>query len=66
MKKLFMKEMERRELELLAKVCYKNEIPLKLAKDLIKTAKKLSYENATNGARMMEYDELIRIHKKDK
>lgn len=54
--------MERRELELLAKICNRNNVPLKLAKDLLKTSKKLSYENISASARMREYEEIINIH----
>jgi hypothetical protein len=57
-----MKEIRRRELELLAKVCNNNNVPLKLAKDLIKAAGKLSYDNTTQGARIKEYQELIDFH----
>lgn len=59
---IILKEMERREIELLAKVCNQNNIPLRLAKDLLKTAKKLSYENVTSGARIKEYEEIIHMH----
>ena len=59
-----MKEIKRRELELLARVCNKNNVPLKLAKDLLKTAEKLSYENVSQGARIKEYQELIDFHAK--
>ena len=54
--------MEKREIELLAKVCNQNNIPLRLAKDLLKSAKKLSYENVTSGARIKEYEEIIHMH----
>ena len=40
-----MKEIKRRETELLAKVCRENGISLKLARDLIKTAESYSYQN---------------------
>jgi len=59
-----LKEIKRRELELLARVCNKNNVPLKLAKDLLKTAEKLSYENVSQGARIKEYQELIDFHAK--
>lgn len=59
-----MKEIKKRELELLEKVCSRNNIPLKMAKALIKTAEKLSYENNTQGSRISEYQELISFHSK--
>jgi hypothetical protein len=60
-----MKEIKRREIELLAKVCHQNEIPLKLAKDLIKSAENLTYENVSQGARIKEYKDLIDFHIKN-
>lgn len=59
-----LKEIKRREIELLAKKCLNNNIPLKLAKDLLKTAGKLSYENQTQRSRVKEYQELIYFHSK--
>ncbi|EWG08356.1 DNA modification system-associated small protein [Cytobacillus firmus] len=59
-----MKEIKRRELELLAKVCNQNDVPLKLAKDLIKSAEKLSYENVSQGGRIKEYKDLFYFHTK--
>jgi hypothetical protein len=60
-----MKEIKRRELELLAKICNQKNVPLKLAKDLISSAEKLSYENVSQGARIKEYQELIDFHGKN-
>jgi hypothetical protein len=60
-----MKEIKRRELELLAKVCNQNDVPLKLAKDLIKASEKFSYENVSTGARIKEYQNLIDFHIKN-
>ncbi|MFD0824423.1 DNA modification system-associated small protein [Neobacillus sp. M.A.Huq-85] len=60
-----MKEIRRREIELLAKICYENNFHLKLAKDLIKVAERLSYENVSQGARIKEYQELIDFHIKN-
>lgn len=54
-----MKEIKRRELELLANICSQNNVSLKLARDLIKSAEKLSYENSSQGARNNEYQEWI-------
>ncbi|WP_188207543.1 DNA modification system-associated small protein [Alkalibacillus aidingensis] len=59
-----MKEIERREIEILANICYKNDVPLKLGKDLLKTAKNLSYENHSDRARVKEYQDLIYFHSK--
>ncbi|MGD6873736.1 DNA modification system-associated small protein [Sutcliffiella horikoshii] len=61
-----MKEVQRRELELLAKICNKNGVPLKLARDLIKTAEKHSYENISASTRVTEYQELIKFQMKNK
>ncbi|WP_043931899.1 DNA modification system-associated small protein [Bacillus sp. EB01] len=60
-----MKEIEKRELELLAKICHRNGIPLKLAKQLIKSAKDFSYENVSQSTRTSEYNDLIKINMKD-
>jgi hypothetical protein len=54
-----MKEINRRETELLAKVCNENGIPLKLARDLIKAAESYSYRNVSAGERNKEYLDLI-------
>ncbi|WP_404448101.1 hypothetical protein LG307_03350 [Sutcliffiella horikoshii] len=61
-----MKEVQRRELELLAKICNKNGVPLRLARDLIKTAEKYSYENISASTRVTEYQELIKFQMKNK
>lgn len=60
-----MKEIERRELEILAKACSQNGIPLKLAKDLIKTAKNFTYENVSTSARVSELRNLIKFNMKN-
>ncbi|MCJ7989289.1 DNA modification system-associated small protein [Priestia sp. YIM B13446] len=60
-----MKEVKRRELELLAKVCKQNDIPLKLASQLIRSAEKLSYENVSQSVRTKEYQDLIDFHTKN-
>lgn len=64
-KVIWMKEIKRREIELLAKICYQNNLPLKLAKDLLKEAEKLSYENVSQGGRIKEYQDLINFHIKN-
>ncbi|MBS4205476.1 DNA modification system-associated small protein [Lederbergia citrea] len=55
-----MKEIRRREIELLAKVCHKHDISTKLAKELIRSAEKYSYENVTQKTRTNEYADLIK------
>jgi hypothetical protein len=60
-----MKEIKRRETELLAKVCRENGIPLKLARDLIKTAESYSYQNVSAGERNKEYLDLINYNFKN-
>lgn len=57
-----MNEIRKKEVELLAKLTYENDVPLKLAKDLLKTAEKLSYENHNNRGRVKEYQDLILFH----
>ena len=57
-----MKEIKRKEVGILAGLCYESPVPLKLAKDLLKSAEKLSYENQTDKARMKEYRDLISFH----
>lgn len=54
-----MKEIKKRELELLAKICCENNTSLKLAKELIKSSEKYSYENVSQSSRINEYQELI-------
>lgn len=60
-----MKEIKRRELELLAKICNQNNVPLKLARELIKTSTKFSYENVSLGNRLNEYENLIEYYSKN-
>ncbi|MED3896437.1 hypothetical protein P4797_15845 [Priestia aryabhattai] len=60
-----MKEVKRRELELLARVCKQNDIPLKLASQLIRSAEKLSYENVSQSVRTKEYQDLIDFYTKN-
>ncbi|WP_102345884.1 DNA modification system-associated small protein [Bacillus sp. Marseille-P3661] len=54
-----MKEIKKREIELLAKVCNQNNISLKLAREIIRASEKFSYENVSQGNRINEYQELI-------
>lgn len=60
-----MKEIKRRELELLAKLCKQDNLPLKLAMELIRSAEKYAYENNTQGARIDDYHKLIKHYTKD-
>lgn len=57
-----MNKITRRETEILVKVCKEYDIPLKLARTLLKTAKRLSYENQTQAARQKEYQDIITFH----
>ncbi|WP_404458423.1 DNA modification system-associated small protein [Oceanobacillus kapialis] len=60
-----MNKIKRREIELLTRKSKEHEIPYKLASDLLKTAKKLSYENHSPAARIKEYQDLIYFHTKN-
>jgi hypothetical protein len=57
-----MKEIKRRESELLVKVCKKNDVPRKLIYSLIDTAKEELYENNTQSQRIKKYQNLIDFH----
>ncbi|MFJ7850013.1 DNA modification system-associated small protein [Peribacillus sp. NPDC097206] len=54
-----MKDIKKREIELLAKICKQNDVPFNLATELISTARKLSYENVSSSKRVNEYQEII-------
>lgn len=54
-----MKEIKRREHELIAKLCYENNLNIDLLNTLFKQAEKFSYETQTLGARKKEYIDLI-------
>ncbi|MBM7691633.1 hypothetical protein JOC77_001040 [Peribacillus deserti] len=60
-----MKDNRKRELEVLNRVCKQNDIPIKLASELLKAAKKFSYENVPNGTRITEYQDLIKYLSKE-
>jgi len=60
-----MKIQARREMELLDKICRKNDIPLTLATKLIRSAKEFSYENVSQRSRIKEYQDLIDLHSKN-
>jgi hypothetical protein len=60
-----MNKMKIREIELMSKVCARNDIPTKLGKALIKMAKDEAYENNTKAARVKEYQTLIEFHFKE-
>ncbi|OAT86011.1 hypothetical protein A6P54_17855 [Bacillus sp. MKU004] len=60
-----MKEMQRREIEIMSKVCNRNNVPPKLGRLLVKLAKDESYENNSQPARIKEYQSLIDFHFKE-
>ena len=59
-----MKEIKRREINLLNKLCSDEGIPVELANQLLKSAKKFSYENVPATARTKDYQDLIDFHTK--
>lgn len=59
-----MNKVKRREIEILVRVCKEHDIPLKLAKTLLKQSKAFSYENQTQTARRKEYKDLISFYDK--
>lgn len=61
-----MKEIRRKELELLEKICKQNNVSLKLAREVIKTSRKFSYENVSKGNRLNEYEKLIDYYSNEK
>ncbi|MDX5475918.1 MAG: hypothetical protein LPK00_10335 [Bacillaceae bacterium] len=61
-----MRNVMRREFELLEKICNQKGIPIKLASELINAANKHSYENVSRGARISEYENLIKYLSKSK
>ncbi|WP_419883516.1 DNA modification system-associated small protein [Peribacillus sp. B-H-3] len=60
-----MKDNKKRELEVLNRVCTQNDISVKLVSELIRAAKKFSYENVSDGTRVTEYQDLIKYLSKD-
>lgn len=54
-----MNKLKVREIELLANVCTEHDVPVKLVKELVKSAKLNSYENKTPNMRIKEYQDLI-------
>lgn len=60
------KESKRRELELLVSISKENGISAKMAQDLLKAARKFSYENVSQGTRIKEYQNLIEFYSKNK
>lgn len=54
-----MANLKERKLELLAKVCKENDLPIKMVHTLLQDAEKFSYENASEGARKKKYTDLI-------
>ncbi|MCM3741904.1 hypothetical protein M3210_16750 [Oceanobacillus luteolus] len=61
-----MNKIERREIEILVRVSKQHDLPLKLMKTLLQTAKKFTYENQTSTARRKEYQDLISFHDKNR
>lgn len=61
-----MNKIQKREIELLVKISKKHNVPLKLMKSLLKTAKSFSYENQTSTARINEYQNLISFYEKNR
>ncbi|HDX9588867.1 TPA: hypothetical protein ROX98_001831 [Bacillus pseudomycoides] len=59
-----MKKIKEQELELLARICKENEVSIKLAHDLLKSAEKFSYENASERQRKKDYLDLIDFYAK--
>lgn len=60
-----MKDLKRREIELMSKVCARNGVPSKLGRLLVKLAEKEAYENNSETFRIKEYQTLINLHFKD-
>lgn len=60
-----MKDIKKREIELLARVCKQNDLPIPLASDLIKTAKKFAYETVSSSQRVTEYLDIVTYHSKN-
>ncbi|TYO68703.1 hypothetical protein QU593_18480 [Rossellomorea marisflavi] len=60
-----MKDLKRREIELMSKVCARNGVPPKLGRMLVKLAEKEAYENNSQTFRIKEYQSLINLHFKD-
>ncbi|MRX73050.1 hypothetical protein GJU40_12955 [Bacillus lacus] len=61
-----MNKIKIREIELMSKVCARNEIPTTLGKALLKMAKNEAYKNNTQATRVKEYQNLIDFHFKEK
>ena len=57
-----MDKLKEKELELLSKICKENDLPIKSLHQLLKTAEKFSYENASAGARKKEYLYLVNFY----
>jgi len=51
-----------KEINLLAGIAYEEDVPLKLAKDLLKVANDLNYETNNQRERVKKYRDLISFH----
>ncbi|KPL57690.1 hypothetical protein CN378_17960 [Bacillus sp. AFS015802] len=60
-----MKDMKRRETELMSKVCTRNNVPPKLGRLLVKLSEREAYENNSQQTRIKEYQSLIDFHFKE-
>lgn len=61
-----MKEIKRRELELLVNTCKKHNLPFKMVNTLLKTAEKNTYENKPSSIRKKELLDLIEFFSKER
>jgi hypothetical protein len=57
-----MNNLKIRETELLAQLCKEQDLPLKMVKQLIKSAEQHSYENISATARKNEYLNMISFY----
>ena len=60
-----LKESKKRDLELLASISKKNQVPAKMLQELLNTSKKYSYENVSQSTRLKEYQDIIDYHSKE-
>lgn len=57
-----MRNIKKEETKILAEICRKNDLPVKIIQLLLRSAKKHSYENISASARKKEYLELIQYY----
>ena len=60
-----LKESKKRDLELLASISKKNQVPAKMLQELLNTSKKFSYENVSQSTRLKEYQDTIDYYFKE-